>query len=482
MKTAAAYLRVSTEAQDEYSLDSQLKLIRSYAATHDMVVPDEFVFTDDGISGRSAKKRPEFQRMIGWAKEKDRPFEAILVWKFSRFARNQEESIVYKSMLARSGVEVISISEPLAEGPFGSLIERILEWMDEFYSIRLSGEVKRGMAEKVSRGEIVTPPAFGYDVDSAAKCYVPNSDAPTVRKIYADYLSGKGITTIARELGLAGIRTTRGNPPDNRYVKYILQNPVYIGKLRWSRSGKSNYSRENFDSENSYLVDGHHEPLIETAAWDAVQDRISRSDRGRRKYQRMDQPVDWMLKGLVRCSSCGSTLVYQALACPSMQCHKYAHGQCRVSHSLSIDKANRQVIAALEYACDNLAFPVAPHTVKRSASGPDYARLIAQERVKYRRIQEAYETEVYTLEDFARRKKEIFAHIAELKQLRDAADAAAQAGTLQPIAFRETVLNVLQIVKDPQQSESAKNAALRSVLSYIVYEKPENRLALYFFT
>ena len=72
--------------------------------------------------------------------------------------------------------------------------------------------------------------------------------------------------------------------------------------------------------------------------------------------------------------------------------------------------------------------------------------------------------------------------IAELEQQRDAADAAAQAGTLQPVAFRETVLNVLQIVKDPQQSESAKNAALRSVLSYIVYEKPENRLALYFFT
>ena len=70
MKTAAAYLRVSTEAQDEYSLDSQLKLIRSYAASHDMVVPDELVFTDDGISGRSAKKRPEFQRMIGWAKDK----------------------------------------------------------------------------------------------------------------------------------------------------------------------------------------------------------------------------------------------------------------------------------------------------------------------------------------------------------------------------------------------------------------------------
>ena len=263
MKTAAAYLRVSTEKQDEYSLDSQLKLIRDYAARNEYIVPDEFVFIDDGISGRSAKKRPDFNRMIGFAKEKDHPFEAILVWKFSRFARNQEESIVYKSMLARSGVEVISISEPLAEGPFGSLIERILEWMDEFYSIRLSGEVKRGMAEKVSRGEVVTPPAFGYDLDRQNKRYVPNADAATVRQIYADYLSGEGVTTIARKLDLAGVRTKRGNPPDNRYVRYILENPVYIGKLRWSKGGHVNYSRAGAAEENAYLVDGHHEPLID---------------------------------------------------------------------------------------------------------------------------------------------------------------------------------------------------------------------------
>ena len=72
----------------------------------------------------------------------------ILVWKFSRFARNQEESIVYKSMLKKDNVDVISVSEPLIEGPFGSLIERIIEWMDEYYSIRLSGEVLRGMKEK----------------------------------------------------------------------------------------------------------------------------------------------------------------------------------------------------------------------------------------------------------------------------------------------------------------------------------------------
>ena len=127
MKTAAAYIRVSDERQDEYSPDSQLKLINDFAKKNGYYVPEEYVFYDDGISAKTAKKRPEFNRMIALAKEKNNPFEAILVWKFSRFARNQEESIVYKNILRKKGVQVISISEPIIDSPFGELIERIIE-------------------------------------------------------------------------------------------------------------------------------------------------------------------------------------------------------------------------------------------------------------------------------------------------------------------------------------------------------------------
>ena len=118
------------------------------------------VFFEIGISGRKADKRPEFQKMIGLAKSSDHPVDVILVWKFSRFARNQEESIVYKSLLRKqSNVDVVSVSEPLIDGPFGSLIERIIEWMDEYYSIRLSGEVLRGMKEKATKkGYQMSPP------------------------------------------------------------------------------------------------------------------------------------------------------------------------------------------------------------------------------------------------------------------------------------------------------------------------------------
>ena len=132
-KTAAAYIRVSDERQDEYSPDSQIKRIREYCQAHNYDLPQEYVFYDDGISGKSVRRRNQFHDLIGLAKSKEHPIDAILVWKFSRFARNQEESIVYKSLLQKIGVSVISISEPLPEGPFGSLVERIIEWMDEYY-------------------------------------------------------------------------------------------------------------------------------------------------------------------------------------------------------------------------------------------------------------------------------------------------------------------------------------------------------------
>ena len=73
MKIVAAYIRVSTDDQVEYSPDSQLAEIRKYAKSHGMIIPDEFVFVDEGISGKNTSKRPAFNSMIGAAKSKPRP-------------------------------------------------------------------------------------------------------------------------------------------------------------------------------------------------------------------------------------------------------------------------------------------------------------------------------------------------------------------------------------------------------------------------
>lgn len=100
-KTAAAYIRVSTKEQLEFSPASQLEKIREYAKNNDLILPDEYIFFDEGISGLETKKRPGFLKMIAKASSKPKPFDVVLLWSFSRFARNREDSIVYKSLLRR---------------------------------------------------------------------------------------------------------------------------------------------------------------------------------------------------------------------------------------------------------------------------------------------------------------------------------------------------------------------------------------------
>lgn len=68
MKTVCAYIRVSTDSQEEYSPDAQIRLLKEYAASHDMTIID--IYQDLGISGRNADKRPQFQDMIAMAKSK----------------------------------------------------------------------------------------------------------------------------------------------------------------------------------------------------------------------------------------------------------------------------------------------------------------------------------------------------------------------------------------------------------------------------
>ena len=144
MRTAAAYIRVSTDDQVEFSPDSQLKCIREYAQHNDIILLDDHIYMDEGISGKDTRHREAFNRMIGVAKTKPKPFDIILVWKFSRFARNREDSIVYKSMLRKQcDIQVVSISESLGDDKTSILIEAMIEAMDEYYSINLAEEVRR---------------------------------------------------------------------------------------------------------------------------------------------------------------------------------------------------------------------------------------------------------------------------------------------------------------------------------------------------
>ena len=261
MLTAAAYIRVSTEDQTEFSPDSQLRKIREYALSHQIQLLSSHIYIDEGLSGRNASKRPAFLQMISAAKEKPKPFDQILLWKFSRFARNRQDSIFYKSMLRREcGIDVISITEPLSPDPTSILIEALLEAMDEYYSINLAQEVRRGMNEKFLRGGVVSIPPFGYTMQHGQFIIEPRK-AYWVRRIFTQFLNGVSISDIARELRLAGVKTIRGNPFDSRGVRYILGNPVYMGQMRRHLDPCPASDRFHLTDSMTHMT-GSHPPII----------------------------------------------------------------------------------------------------------------------------------------------------------------------------------------------------------------------------
>lgn len=480
LRIGAAYIRVSTDDQVEYSPASQLVEIRKYARAHDILVPDEYIFVDEGISGRTIDKRPEFNRMIGTAKVKPKPFDVILLWKFSRFARSREDSILYKSMLRRDlGIEVVSISEPVGDDKMSIIIEAMIEAMDEYYSINLAEEVRRGMTQRAGQGRPNTYAPIGYRMQDGG--YVPDPDtAPVVQKIFADFVGGRGLLQISHDLTALGVRTRFGNPIDNRGVKYILRNPVYIGKVRWTPTGRT---RRVWDNPDTMIVDGGHEPLVSAELYEQAQQMLDERERRHGRYSREDgQP--FTLKGLVKCSCCGATLTRQkgratGKGGPSLQCHNYARGRCPESHSIQIDKLTRAVLAQIAEDFRQLDFGILSADGKQLQSDNSaalLARQLAREEQKLERIREAYEAGVDTLEEYRTRKAAIEARIAALKE-----SAPPPVKPITPAEFAAAHQEDLRRLLDDNTAPADKNDILRGFVRQIIFHRQTSAFVIQYY-
>lgn len=481
MQTGAAYIRVSTEEQIEYSPDSQIKKIKEYAKKHEIMLPEKNIFLDEGISGRSARKRPEFMRMIGLAKTNPKPFDVILLWKFSRFARNRQDSILYKSMLRKEcGIDVVSITEQLADDPTSILIEALLEAMDEYYSINLAQEVKRGMNEKFSRGGVVSIPPFGYKMGGSNEngrniFELDEEKAGIVRMMYDDFLSGMSFRRIADKLNRMGIRTNRGNLFENRTVEYILSNPTYIGKLRRNLIGLDRTDRYR-RGENITVVDAGHEPILGVEIFQRVQERIAGEKKAYVKNARTSS-ADFMLRGLVRCSSCGSVLT-QSVKGKTLQCHKYTKGQCSVSHHIMLEKLNHTVLKKLEEDRVGGMFEIHMTWDKAESSVQVLESLLDKSKKRLEKAGEAYRSGTDTLAEYTLVKENLLKEIREIEaQLENAKIHMAR----QNRNYKRQLRDIIADLKSSEIREADKNEILRSFINKIILNSPEKTIEIYYY-
>ena len=474
-KTAAAYIRVSTEEQTEYSPDAQLAEIRKYAVREGYRLPEEFIYIDEGISGRGTARREAFNRMIGTAKQQPKPFDAILLWKFSRFARNREDSVVYKSLLRRQlGIEVVSVSEPVGDDKMSVLMEALIEAMDEYYSINLAEEVRRGMTEKARRGGLQNGAPFGYRVERNVLVPQPE-EAALVHGMFEHFAAGEGVYQIARQLNAAGARTRRGNRFESRTVAYILQNPAYIGKLRWNPAGRGG-RREN--PSGGILADAQHTPLVESALWELVQRRMESVKAAQpQRAKPSSSQKDW-LSGLVRCPACGNTLVF--VKPHYYKCGGYIKGSCPDSQHITAALLKEALIARLEQ--DMAHFDPISYTVIAAGQSNSQEELLRQQiadrKRRLARLREAYLAGLESLETYQAERERLCAQLAAAQAALAHAGVPASRGEAQQLLAAEisSALGVLRSGAPPER----KHNAVAAILSRCTWDRAANRLTLWY--
>ena len=476
LEIGAAYIRVSTDDQTELSPDAQLRVIMDEAKKDGVCIPPEFIFIESrGISGRRSDNRPEFQRMIAVAKQTPSPFQHLYLWKFSRFARNQEESVFYKGILRKKcGISIKSVSEPIMEGMFGRLIESIIEWFDEYYSVNLSEEVLRGMTQKALCNGYQTTPCLGYSAVGQGKPFVINEEQyKLVEYIHQSFFDGKDMAAIARYLNEHGYRTRRGSLFDVRSVRLILSNEFYIGTVKWK----------------DISFQGSHECRESvTSIFAANQERLEKIYRP--KHRRDASSCCHWLSGILKCSICGASLGYsrsnnRGNRSDTFQCWKYSKGVHSGSCSISVRKAEAAVMSSMQMALQTGEIEITyerKHQIEEENQLSMIQISLTRLEAKEKRIREAYENGVDSLEEYRQHKERLNKERALLQADIDAIQKTAEADTG---PGKDEMLKRIQTIYDLLQSDDVdmetKGNALRRILKKIEYDGKEKKMKFFYY-
>ena len=299
----AIYARVSSDAQDvENSIDAQLKKCREWAEQNGYVVVQEFV--DRAKSGR-ADKRPDFREMVDVAESADCQFTGVLVWRFSRFFRNKDESAFYKQRLRKNGVRVISVNEPVDDSSVGRLTEGMFELMDGFQSELISEEVKRGTHNLARRGFFLGRVApYGMmkvkvpDGKKERNKLAPDPQtAPHMRRMFDLALENSTEGQIAKILRAEGIPGAGGGPWKANRVHDALTNRHYEGTIVWA-----------IDSDDPVIAPNSHPGIVTPEEFAKVQELLK--SRAPDVKNPGNVGSEHLLSGLVKCRQCGSSYNY----------------------------------------------------------------------------------------------------------------------------------------------------------------------------
>ncbi len=271
----AAYCRVSTDSEDQKNSFAAQNAYYTALITgkENWTLVD--IYADEGITGTSAKKRPDFQRLLSDCRKGK--IDKVLVKSISRFARNTTDCLEAIRELKALGISVVFEEQSIDTSVVsGEMLTAVLASCAQAESQSISKNLKWSYQKRMESGNFITQKyPFGYRLVEG-KLVIDEKEAATVRKIFHLYLSGWSTIEIAAEINKAGIPTRDGlNSWSCATVKYILHNEKYIGdallQKKYSTDTFPYQKKPNKGEKPQYYISDTHPPIIEREVFETVQ-------------------------------------------------------------------------------------------------------------------------------------------------------------------------------------------------------------------
>jgi DNA invertase Pin-like site-specific DNA recombinase len=299
------------------SLESQQAACSEYTKSKNIDILK--VFIEQGESAKFAD-RTQLLELIEFCRKNKGSVDALLVWKVDRFARNVADHFSVKSTLAKLGVRIISVTEPIDNNPEGNLMETILAGFAEFDNSVRAMRTVQGMRRRIQDGIFPWRPPLGYksSVSGTEKKNAPDlPDEPSfslVRRAFQEFATGAYTKAeIGRLMSRWGLVTVRGKALAPQSLDELFNNPFYMGTLVDPWSGEEH--------------PGKHTPVVTRAEFTRVQQVISAR---RRAVPHRKEREEFPLRGIVRCEACrhqltaafsrGRSNSYPYYLCSQKQC------------------------------------------------------------------------------------------------------------------------------------------------------------------
>lgn len=367
----AAYCRVSTD--DEEQLTSYEAQKNYY--TDKIMTNKEWtmagIFADEGITGTSARKRPEFLRMIRQCKQGK--IDIVLTKSISRFARNTVDCLNYVRALKELGIAVIFEKENMNTLEIDSeILITMLGAFAQSESESISANVRWGKRQAMKEGKAIInyKHLYGYRKGADGKPEILPEQAEIVRKIYDLFLSGTPIRGILEYLNANSIPNISGESQwAKNAVNSILTNEKYCGDVLLQKTYIDDCInkkvKKNTGQLPMYLVQNHHEGIISRETFDAAQAELSRRNAGRSPSKknaptgRSRYSSKYALSDRLYCGECGTR--YQRCTWRNRDGSKrivwrcvsrvdYGNKYCHDSPTLDEEPLHRAILAAINSA------------------------------------------------------------------------------------------------------------------------------------